>query len=88
MSDQTHKVTYAGTYSPGNVVYRVTLGVPEEVIKNQNAIGWLKRELHNSNSKIHKEFVKEHPDFERLATHNIENLEEVEAVKNGSQSSS
>jgi hypothetical protein len=79
----THSVTYVGTYNPGNKPYRVTLGVPEEVIKNENAIGWLKRELHNEKSSIHKEFVKQYLDFERLATHNIENLEEVEQVRNG-----
>jgi len=79
----SHAVTYIGTYNPGNKPYRVTLNVPEDVIKNQNAIGWIKRELHNEKTVTYKEFVKEYPDFERLATHNIENLEEVEAVKKG-----
>jgi hypothetical protein len=80
---RSHSVTYTGTYNPGNKVYKVTLAVPEEAIKNQNALGWLKRELHDDKTAAHKQFVKDYPDFQRLATHNIENLDEVELVKNG-----
>ena len=81
---EIHKVTYIGSYSPGNKPYRITLDVPEDVIKNQNAIGWFKKEMHDSKSKNHKLFIQEHPEFERLATHSIENLEEVESVKSSS----
>jgi hypothetical protein len=80
---RNHSVTYVGTYHPGNHVYKLTVNVPEEVIKNQNALGWLKRELHDTHSLLRQEFLKTYPDFEVLATHNIENLEEVETFKNG-----
>ena len=79
---EIHKVTYIGSYHPGNKSYRITLDVPEAVIKNENAISWFKREIHDSKSKNHKLFIHEYPEFERLATHNIENLEEVETIKN------
>jgi hypothetical protein len=78
---EIHKVTYIGSYSPGSKPYRITLDVPEDVIKNENAIGWFKREIHDSKSKNHRLFIHEYPEFERLATHSIENLEEVETIK-------
>jgi hypothetical protein len=80
---QIHKVTYVGSYNPGNKPYRITLDVPEDIVESQNVIGWFKREMHDGKSKNHKLFIQEHPEFERLATHSIENLEEVETVRNG-----
>jgi hypothetical protein len=82
----SHKVTFRGVYGTaggGSNPYLITVDAPHEVVKNANVIGWFKQELRNTNTPTHKAFIKDHPDFDTIGTHYIENLEEVEAVKHG-----
>jgi hypothetical protein len=86
MLEQTHKVTFGGVYGVdggGNNSYEITVDIPHEVVKNQNVIGWFKNEMRNTKSEVYKAFVKDHSDFDKLGTHHIKNLEEVETIKHG-----
>jgi hypothetical protein len=78
---QTHRVSFRGSYSDGNNntrPYRIALNIPEQVIKNVNAIGYFKQQMRDTTSDTYKAFVKEYPDFERLASHNLEDISEVQ----------
>jgi hypothetical protein len=83
---ETHKVTFRGVYGSAggsSVTYKITVDIPHDVVKNANVIGWFKQEMRDTKSDTYKAFTKDHTDFEMLGTHYIENLEEVEQVKNG-----
>jgi hypothetical protein len=83
-STMQHRVTYKGTYftsgSRGTAPYTVETNVPEDAVKNQNLIGWFKEQMRNPKSPTYKQILKDHPDFDRLCTHIVQDLNEVEEI--------